>query len=239
MADKDDEEKKGEEKKGGKSKMIIMLLPTLLLVAGAGWYFLLRSPTSTEIVIPKPTAGAVTTLDPITINLAGGHFLKVGMAMQMDASAGEEADGSKLLDLAISEFSGKTLDELASTDGRDQAKDELIARMKFAYLPETSAAEAAAQTALKDGLDAAPAASAASVQTSKSKMMTREKTTNPEGAASTAKSSGGAEASSTSAGTGDMIEPSQLTGDQVVAAAGRLTVLPMAYNLYFTEFVMQ
>ena len=117
MADKGDEEKGKEEgKKGGKGKLLV-LLPTILLLAGAGWYFFLRSDAPAEIVLPTPTAGTVKTLDPITVNLAGGHFLKLGMAMQFDMSAGEETDGSRALDLAIGQFSGKTIDELAKLFG--------------------------------------------------------------------------------------------------------------------------
>ena len=133
MADKDDEEKKGDEKKGGKGKLIIMLLPTLLLVAGAGWFFLLRGPASTAIVIPKPTAGAVTTLDPITINLAGGHFLKLGLSLQESKAVAEDVSGAKALDSAIALFSNKTMDELTTLEGRQKAKEKLVDHLREVY----------------------------------------------------------------------------------------------------------
>jgi len=225
MADKSDGEEKGkdeEKAKGGKGKLIIMLLPTLLLVAGAGWYFFLRSDAPAKVVLPTPTAGAVVKLDPITINLAGGHFLKLGMALQSDASAGAELDGSRSLDLAISQFSGRTLDELATTEGRLKAKDELVARIKFAYLPETPDAETAAQTAMKEGMGGAPSAGAKTADATK-----------PAGTASAATGGAGAAATETK------MEAAQLNAAQVTAAAAQLTVLSQVYDIYFTEFVMQ
>jgi flagellar FliL protein len=135
---KDDEKKEGEEAaKGGKGKLIIMVLPLLILIGVAVWFFLLRSNGSNGATktLPAPTPGAVVTMDSITINLAGAHFLKLGMALQPTASA-TEVDGSKALDLAISQFSQDTIDDLSTSKGRQEAKDELIARIKLAYLPE-------------------------------------------------------------------------------------------------------
>lgn len=238
MADKDDEEKGKEEgKKGGKGK-ILVLLPTLLLLAAAGWYFFLRSDAPAEVVLPTPTAGSIKTLDPITVNLAGGHFLKLGMAVQFDASAGEETDGSKVLDLAITEFSGRTLDELATTEGRDKAKEELVARMKLAYMPETPAGEAALQTAMADAVDQLPAEESAASTTSseggsghssgKAETTTKKSTKKKKSASASASSS-----------TAEELHAADLTAEQAIMASENLTVLPMAYELYFTEFVMQ
>ena len=235
MADKDDEEKGKEEgKKGGKGK-IMMLLPTILLLAAAGWYFFLRSDAPAVVVLPTPTAGTVKTLDPITVNLAGGHFLKLGMAMQFDASAGEETDGSKALDLAISAFSGRTIDELATTDGRDKAKEELIARVKLAYLPETPEGEAAAQEAMKAAVAELPAEDAAATDTKAGSTTAAEEAMTKK--AKKAKKKMATESSSSTAT--EMLHASDLTDEQAIMASEHLTVLPMAYELYFTEFVMQ
>ena len=50
---------------------------------------------------PKPKPGAVVKLDPITVNLAAGHFLKLGLSLQASADAGEDVSGAKALDAAI------------------------------------------------------------------------------------------------------------------------------------------
>lgn len=242
MADKDDEEKGKEEgKKGGKGK-ILVLLPTILLLAAAGWYFFLRSDAPAEVVLPTPTPGAVKTLDPITVNLAGGHFLKLGMAIQFDLSAGEEADGSKALDLAISEFSGRTMDELATTEGRDKAKEELVARLKLTYMPETPEAEAALQTAMADAVDELPAEESTAESTSAEAAKGSTEGGSTEGKTSTKKSTKkkkSASSSHSSSSSSEELHPSDLTGEQAILAAQNLTVLPMAYEIYFTEFVMQ
>ena len=132
-----DEETEGKDaEKGGKGKLIIIAVPLVLLIAGVACFFLLRpKDESGPEALPEPTPGAVVTLDPITINLAGAHFLKLGLALQPTATA-TEVDGSKALDLAISQFSGATVDELSTAKGREQAKRELVARVKLAYLPE-------------------------------------------------------------------------------------------------------
>jgi flagellar protein FliL len=143
-----DDEKEETEAKGGKMKLILMVVPVLLLVAGAGWFFLLKpSGAGAAKALPEPKPGAVVKLDDITVNLAGVHFLKLGIALQPTAAV-KELDGSKALDLAITEFTGKTVEELTTDAGRTKAKEELLARIKLAYLPEGT--ETAAQTAAAD-----------------------------------------------------------------------------------------
>ncbi|HEX2805818.1 MAG TPA: flagellar basal body-associated FliL family protein [Kineosporiaceae bacterium] len=153
----------GDKKKGGlggKLKLIAMILPTLLLIGGAVYMFVLKpsSSTSAETAAKSsaaasaeegtdsgegdasestPTstfvAGKIIVMDTITINLANGHFLKVGLGLQATADAGEEVTTSKAMDAAITEFSGKTVDELATQAGRDAAKKELTKAIKKAY----------------------------------------------------------------------------------------------------------
>jgi flagellar FliL protein len=78
-------------------------------------------------------AGAMVTVDPVTINLAGGHYLKVGLSMQATADAGEEVTPGKAADALITEFSGKTVDELATAEGREASKKSLLKAIKKAY----------------------------------------------------------------------------------------------------------
>jgi len=162
MAKKKDEAEGADEdeKKGGLGKilkLVALILPTVLLIVGAV-YFLVLAPasdsadpgsasstsakaTSTDdpeadpAAEPAPTevAGKLVTVDPITINLANGHYLKVGLALQATADAGEEVSGSKAMDALITEFSGKTVDELATQEGRDAAKKALTKLIKKAY----------------------------------------------------------------------------------------------------------
>jgi flagellar protein FliL len=121
-----------EKKKGGRKKLIIVLVAVLVLAAAA--YFLVLKPKSGKPAPPpKPVPGAVVKLDPITVNLAGGHFLKLGVSLQATADAGEDVSGAKALDAAIDLFSNKTVKELATRDGRDGAKAVLVKKVSDLY----------------------------------------------------------------------------------------------------------
>ena len=113
-------------------KKLVMIIGVLLLVAGGAGYLMLGSGKGSSAPA-KPTPGKVVPLDAITVNLAGGHYLKVQMALQLSADAGEKVDGSQAQDLAISEFSNRQVAELSSTDGRTKAKDDLLHAVSKAY----------------------------------------------------------------------------------------------------------
>lgn len=118
-------------------RLVLVAGVALLVVLAAAWWFLLR-PSDEAHAEEAPQPGAVTTLEPITLNLADGRLLKVGLALQLPLSeGGEEAEGelngAVALDQAITYFSGKTYDELISTDGRQAAKAELSAQVAERY----------------------------------------------------------------------------------------------------------
>jgi flagellar FliL protein len=101
--DKDKPEGEETEAKGGKKKLLV-IVAVAVLALGAGAYFFLFSGSGEAKAAPK--AGAVESLDPIAVNLAGGGYLKVGVSLQLTADAGEEKpDGSKAVDLIIATFS--------------------------------------------------------------------------------------------------------------------------------------
>jgi flagellar protein FliL len=119
-------------KGGGKLKPMIAAVAVLALLGGV-YQFVLAPKSEKPAAPPKPTPGAVVKLDPITVNLAGGHFLKLGLSLQATADAGEEVSGAKALDAAIEQFSGKTVTELASKGGRDKAKTALVKTVSKLY----------------------------------------------------------------------------------------------------------
>ena len=69
----------------------------------------------------EPEPGEVVTLEPIQVNLADGHYLRVGIALQLTAEA-KEADGSKALDATIDLFSGRDLAEVTDPKQRRGAQ---------------------------------------------------------------------------------------------------------------------
>jgi flagellar FliL protein len=108
-----------EEPAGGGRKKLVMVVVVLAVVAAAGWWFLLRPSGPAE-----PVPGEVMTLEPIQVNLADGHYLRIGIALQLSAEA-HEADGSKALDATIDLFSGADRAELARTGQRQELKHQL------------------------------------------------------------------------------------------------------------------
>jgi flagellar FliL protein len=116
-------------------KKIIMLgvAAVALTVAGVAGKTMLLGPSEE----PAPEPGGVIAMDAVTVNLAGGHYLKMKLALQStaDAAEGHEGgpDGSKALDMAISHYSNMPMGELSSAPGRAKAKADLLEDVKEAY----------------------------------------------------------------------------------------------------------
>jgi flagellar FliL protein len=119
-------------KKKSKKKLLIIVAAAVLVLGGAGGYFMLGS-SGKPAAKPKPKPGKVIPLDAITVNLAGGHYLKIHVALQATADAGEELDGSQALDLTVAQFSNLNMADLASTEGRTKAKEKLLTAVEKAY----------------------------------------------------------------------------------------------------------
>jgi flagellar FliL protein len=114
------------EPRGSRKKLIMILVAVLALGGGGYWFVLKPKPTGP----PKP--GDVVKLDPIQINLAGTHYLRVGIALQLVAGA-KESDGSKALDAAIDEFSGKDMASVNDPAQRATLKEELVKTLHDRY----------------------------------------------------------------------------------------------------------
>lgn len=115
--------------KGGKKKLMIILV-VVVLALGAGAYFFLFSGSSKAAA---PTPGAVLAVDPIAVNLAGGGYLKVGVALQLTADVDPKAepDPAKAQDLIISTFSEAKLADVIGS--RDALKADLQQKIIKAY----------------------------------------------------------------------------------------------------------
>jgi flagellar FliL protein len=119
----------GEEPKKSKKKLLLIVaLVVVLLGGGGGYFFFLRGGEE-----PAPVPGAVVRLDPININLAAGHYLKVGLALQVIEGPAHEPDGAHALDLMISKLSHKSVAELSSNKAREKVKEELLKDIEKAY----------------------------------------------------------------------------------------------------------
>jgi len=114
--------------KKSKRKLILALV-AVLVILGAGAYFVLKP--AGKPGPPKP--GAVVKLDSIQVNLAGGHYLRLGLALQETATAKEDVDGSKALDAAIALFSGQSVADIDQGQTRTALKTKLSHQLTDLY----------------------------------------------------------------------------------------------------------
>jgi flagellar FliL protein len=132
---KDVKSKSGKGKKegkagGSKKKLVIIAIVVLLAVGGAGVKLFVLGGSGAPA---KPQPGAVLKLDSINVNLADGHYLKIGLALQTTTKASAEIDGSQALDIAISQLSGRKMADLELPAKRAKAKETLVKAVSEAY----------------------------------------------------------------------------------------------------------
>lgn len=115
--------------KKSKKKLIIVSVVAVLAIGGAAYWFFLKPAGPT----PPPEPGDVVAMDPIQVNLADGHYLKVGIALQATTSVAHEVDGSKALDALIAGFSGRKIETLANKEELAKIKAELVTEVDHLY----------------------------------------------------------------------------------------------------------
>jgi flagellar FliL protein len=130
-----DEKGAAEAPKKSKKKMLMIIAIALVVLGGggAGAFIMLKGDKAEAK--PEPKKGIVTAIEnDLTINLADGHYLKLGFALQETEDAGTEAvDTSEAINLAIDQYTGKSVAELSTEKGRETAKSELLEKIKKAY----------------------------------------------------------------------------------------------------------
>jgi flagellar FliL protein len=126
----------GEKPKRGRKKRWVVLVLLLVLAGAAAWWFLLGpggAPAADDAAPPPPEPGLVLMIEPISLNLADGHYLRLGLGLQLTKDVGEEPDTARALDQAVSLFSGRPVAEVGSTEGREALRTELLTRLTEAY----------------------------------------------------------------------------------------------------------
>ncbi|MBO1751270.1 flagellar basal body-associated FliL family protein [Actinotalea sp. BY-33] len=133
-----------EEAPAKSKKKLIIILAAVLVLGGGGAYWFLMGPGAGDATAEeghaeekehKPEPGEILAVEPVSINLAKGHYLRLGMGLQMSADAGGHGKPSPApaLDLAIDLFSGRPMSEVASAEGREALKAELLTHLEEAY----------------------------------------------------------------------------------------------------------
>jgi flagellar FliL protein len=128
----DEKEAPAEAPKKSKKMLMIIVAAVVLLGGGGGAFFMIKGGSKAEAA---PKKGVVTAIDgAITINLTDGHYLKLGFSLQQTADSGSTAvEPSEALNLAIDEYTGKTVAELSTEKGRETAKADLLTQIVKAY----------------------------------------------------------------------------------------------------------
>jgi flagellar FliL protein len=124
---------------GGKKKILVIGLVAVLALGAAAWFFLFSGSGEAEAEPAAEAGSVVLAVDPVAINLAGGSYLKLGFTLQFSAAydeaagghAGGEPDGSKAMDIAISQFSGAALSDVQTN--REAMKAALQHAIAEAY----------------------------------------------------------------------------------------------------------
>jgi flagellar FliL protein len=112
------------------SKKIVIIL---VLVLAVGGFIGSKKLMPAKAEAPKP--GDVVAVDPTTLNLAGGHYLKIAISLELVAGKASATDfsTSHAAQLVIEEFSDRTVGSLSTNAARNKLTKELTGRIKKAY----------------------------------------------------------------------------------------------------------
>ncbi|MEO6503709.1 MAG: flagellar basal body-associated FliL family protein [Jatrophihabitantaceae bacterium] len=117
-------------KKKSKKKIIVLAVVFLMLAAVAKFTVLAPSAPAHDA---KPLPGVVVPMEEMTLNLAGGHYLRIKLALQTVHGAPEELDTAEAAQAVIEEFSDRTTVELTGDAARHKAKAALLAKLQKIY----------------------------------------------------------------------------------------------------------
>ncbi len=119
-----------------RKRLVVVVLVVVLVLGGAAAYYFLgvRGGAAEPAAEPEPVAGAVVAVEPISMNLADGHYLRLGFELQLTEEAGEETpDTGKAVDAAIALFSGRSVSEVSDAAKREELKAELLHQIAELY----------------------------------------------------------------------------------------------------------
>lgn len=122
-----------EAKPSSKKKVLIAMVVAVLLSGGGVFFFM----TKKDAPEPPPEPGEVIVLDPLHVNLADGHFLKITLALQAPKDAKEKPDGSKALDAAVSYLSLRPIADMSTPKTRAALKENLVHAIEERYEDKT------------------------------------------------------------------------------------------------------
>lgn len=119
-------------KKGKRKKLVIICVVLVVLLAGAK-VMLGGSKKAAKDAAPKP--GPTLALDPVTVNLAAGHYLRAGVTVEFadTVKAAALPEASVATDQMITYFTGQDAAPLETAAGLATAKEGLKTKIAAAY----------------------------------------------------------------------------------------------------------
>jgi len=124
----------GKGKKSLKLKLIIGLV-VLLLGGGAAAKFtvLAPAPGKASAAAAQPVAGPIVQMSELTLNLTGGQYLRIKIALVTIKGSKPILDTTMATQLVIDEYSNHSPAELTGDLARQKAKAALLAKLQKAY----------------------------------------------------------------------------------------------------------
>ena len=125
-------------------RVLLAVLAVLVLAAGAVVAMKLLAGPAARQPDPATVPGTIEKIDSMTVNLADGRYLKVGVAVQLskkasptavatDGSTGVTFDPAKAQDAVITVFGTRTYQQLLAVGGRQKAQQALLAELNKRY----------------------------------------------------------------------------------------------------------
>lgn len=130
-------------KKKKKSNLIPALIIAVALIVGA--YLMKPAPAGGEAKeeekVEEVIPGEIATIESMTLNLADGHYLMLGLGMELVEGVpakefAESGETDKFKDLIIAKVGDMTVDQVSTTEGREALKETLRHGAKELYPDE-------------------------------------------------------------------------------------------------------
>jgi flagellar protein FliL len=119
----------------GKLKIILPVLLLVLVGGGGAYKFVLAGGGSGKKAPPPKVAGELLPLTPdFTINLDGGHYGKVSVALEMDGGIPKAAEGAApslkenavVRSIVTNDLTGLTTDDLIQRPSREKLLTDIL-----------------------------------------------------------------------------------------------------------------
>ena len=127
----------GSGKGKGKSLKLKLAVGLLVLLLGGGaaakFTVLAPKPGKASAATAKPVPGPIVQLSELTLNLTGGQYLRMKMALQTIKGSKPIVDTTMATQLIIDEYSNHSPAELTGDAARQKAKTALLAKLQKAY----------------------------------------------------------------------------------------------------------